>query len=321
MNKQLFILLFLALAAFGQQERIAIINTMDDRDSISVSELTYLTDRLRETAVNVLPKSRFGIMTTESIVAFLGSQERAVKTCREASCLAELGRMVSADYVAQGRIGRFSGNLTIKVELYDTKKGNLIGSFTGNSKDIFNLLALIDEKAPDLFKKMLTNDPPPPAKAAAAPAPVPAPPVPVKQPEPVKPPEPAKQPEPVKQDIVKQPEPVKPEFMKLEFDNSEFEKMEAAKKGLEKPKDESSIKTSFWVALGLDLVGAAIIFAGYQKDKELNDAYGAYYLGGQSRGYYDRTWDEVENTLNSRNKFYAIGGLFLLSGIGVHIWF
>jgi TolB-like protein len=148
-------LLFAFAFAYGQQqERVAIINTLDDGDSIKFSELAYLTDRLRETAVNVLPKQRYGVMTTESIVAFLGSYERTVKECKAASCLAELGRKVSADYVAQARIGRFGENLTIKAELYSSKSGNLIGSFTGNSKDIFGLLAIIDEKAATLFKMM-----------------------------------------------------------------------------------------------------------------------------------------------------------------------
>ncbi|MDR2583109.1 MAG: PorT family protein [Fibromonadaceae bacterium] len=158
MNKRFFILLFLAIAAHGQmQERIAIINTMDDFDSINVSALTYLTDRLRETAVNVLPAERFGVMTTESIVAFLGSMENTVKVCKESSCLAELGRKVSADYVAQGRTGRFGNDLTIKVELYNVTSGNLIGSFSGDSKDIYGLRDIINEKAPDLFKKMLAT--------------------------------------------------------------------------------------------------------------------------------------------------------------------
>jgi len=155
MLKPFFILLLLAFAVYGQQqERVAIIQTLDDRDSIGFSELAYLTDRLRETAVNVLPKQRYGVMTTESIVAFLGSQERAIKICRESSCLAELGRKVSADYVAQAHIGRFEGNLTIKTELYSSKSGNLIGSFTGDSKSLQGLRLLIDERAPDLFRKM-----------------------------------------------------------------------------------------------------------------------------------------------------------------------
>jgi len=139
------------------QERVAIINTLDDRDSISVAELTYLTDKLRETAVKVLPKDRFGVMTTESIVDFLGSLENTIRVCKAASCLAELGRQVSADFVAQGRIGRFGPNLTIKVELYNVKTGNLIGSFAGHSKDIFGLLTIIDENAATLFKQMLSE--------------------------------------------------------------------------------------------------------------------------------------------------------------------
>jgi len=152
--KLLFILLFFALAAYGQQERVAIINTMDDGDSIGFHELVYLTDRLREIAVNVLPKPRYGVMTTESIVAFLGSQERAEKECREASCLAELGRKVNADYVSQARIGRFEGDLTIKVELYSSKSGVMIGSFTGDSKNLQSLRTIIDENAPILFRKL-----------------------------------------------------------------------------------------------------------------------------------------------------------------------
>jgi len=154
MNKILFSLLFLALAVWGQ-DRVAIINTVDDRDSIGVSDLAYLTNRLRETAVKILPKSRYGVMTTESIVAFLGdSQERAAKVCNEASCLAEIGRKVNADYVAQARIGRFNGELSINFELYSSKSGNLIDQFTGSNKSISGLLAIIDEKAPNLFKKM-----------------------------------------------------------------------------------------------------------------------------------------------------------------------
>jgi len=154
----LFTLLFLALTAYGQmQERVAIINTLDDSDSISVSELTYLTDKLRETAVKILPKDRFGVMTTESIVAFLGSMENTVKVCKAASCLAELGRMVSADFVAQGQVGRFGKDLTIRVELYNVKTGNLIGSFTGDSKDIYGLRDIINENAATLFKQMLSE--------------------------------------------------------------------------------------------------------------------------------------------------------------------
>jgi len=272
MNKLLFTLLLLALAAYGQmQERVAIINTLDDRDSIGFSELTYLTDRLRETAVNVLPSDKFGVMTTESIVAFLGSMDNTVKVCKEASCLAELGRKVSADYVAQGRIGRFNENLTIKVELYNVATGNLMGSFTGSSKDIANLLVLIDEKASDLFKKMLAEPKP----------------IVVEKPEVAK----------------MEPAPAKPEVVVVQ-----------------KP-----VKTSFYVAVGLDLAGAGLLVAGYLKDKDMADAYDKYkkdeYNKPKGQADFDNAWDDFESSKTKRNVFYIVGGVLLASGIGVHIWF
>jgi len=147
-------LLFLAIAAYGQQEKVAILNTVDDRDSIGFSDLNYLTTRFREIAINTLPNQRYVVMSIQSIVAFLGSEEQAIKVCKETSCLAQLGRKVSADYVAQARIGRFNKNLSIGVELYNSKNGALIGSFTGDSKDISGLRDVIDEKATILFKKM-----------------------------------------------------------------------------------------------------------------------------------------------------------------------
>ncbi|MCL1956181.1 MAG: hypothetical protein FWF63_02560 [Fibromonadales bacterium] len=265
----LFVLLVFALAAYGQmQERVAIINTMDDYDSISVANMTYLTDRLRETAVNVLPSERFGVMTTESIVAFLGSMDNTIKVCKEASCLAELGRKVSADYVAQGRIGRFNENLTIKVELYSVVSGNLMGSFTGESKDIAGLRDIINENAANLFKKMLV-EPKVPKPELATPEP--------------------------------EPEPAKPEM----------------------PKAEKPPKTGFWVALGLDVVGAAIVYAGYTKEQDAKNAYDRYKGIEQHSDYmnYRNAWKDVESNRNSRNMLYTIGTIFLISGVGVHIWF
>jgi TolB-like protein len=267
-NKMVFttgVLLFLALAAYGQQERVAILNTVDNRDSIGFSDLIYLTDRLRETAVKILPKKQYGVMTTESIVAFFGSQERAAKVCNESSCLAEVGRKVSADYVAQARVGRFGDQLSINFQLYNVKTGNLVDSFTGNSKDIFGLLAVIDEKSPDLFKQMIEES------------------------KPLKPELP---------ELVKlEPEPVKPVL--------ETPKMEEPKTG--KP----FLRTSFWVALGLDVVGAIIIYNGYAKHNEMWDAHEKYSHIGQN-SYYRDAWEEVEDNHSSRNTLIPLAVCFWL---------
>jgi TolB-like protein len=155
MKKHFLLLLLLAFVAYGQVEFVAVLNTVDDEEPpIRRSELNHLTDRLREIAVGILPKSRYNVMTTESIISLFESMEDMLKECSEASCIVDLGRKITADYVAQGRIGRFGKRFTIKVELYDSKSGSLVDSFTGVESDLDGLLSVLDAKAPGLFRKM-----------------------------------------------------------------------------------------------------------------------------------------------------------------------
>jgi hypothetical protein len=174
-RKTLSFLFLLITAAYSQQQRVAIVGTEDDGEpSIGVLELSHLTDKLREIASNALPKDRYGIMTQQSMVAMLGTQEQAAKTCREAACLVELGRKINADYIAQARIGRFEDNLTVKTELYEVRSGNLAASFAGDAKSAKGLLSIMEAKSPAMFKAMLgeTSEPAKP-KPQAQPQPQP----------------------------------------------------------------------------------------------------------------------------------------------------
>jgi len=157
-SRILCVVLLFAIAAYSQQMRVAVMSTVDDADSLQYMDLNFLTGKLREIAGKILPKDKYGIMTQESIVDRMGSKERAEKECREASCLADLGRKISAAYIAQGRIGRFGGMLTLKVELYNSKSGNLVGTFNEISKDLITLATIVDNKAPDLFREILEEN-------------------------------------------------------------------------------------------------------------------------------------------------------------------
>jgi uncharacterized protein (TIGR02145 family) len=155
MKKQFFILLFLAIAIYGQ-EKVAIINTVDDgKPPIGYLELSHLTKKLRGIASNVLPKKNYTIMTEDYIIDISGSQEEAEKKCEEAGgCLAKFGREIKVHYIAQARIGRFAEDLTIAVELYDTRSSELLGSLEGEAKDVYGLISVLEEKAPYMFRKM-----------------------------------------------------------------------------------------------------------------------------------------------------------------------
>ncbi|MDR2582940.1 MAG: PEGA domain-containing protein [Fibromonadaceae bacterium] len=155
--KNILILLFLVLTAYGQQEqkRVAILNTEDDgTPEIEFTNLNFLTGKLREIAVKVLPEDKYSVMSVQSIIDKMGSKENARKMCKEAQCIAEIGRKVSAAYVGQARLGRLDDYITINVELYNAGSGVLIGSFTGKAKKVSGLEAVINEKAPQMFGKM-----------------------------------------------------------------------------------------------------------------------------------------------------------------------
>jgi len=156
MKKLFFILFCLTLAVYGQeQKRLAILPTEDDGEpQVEPTDLTYLTARLREIAGNVL-QGKYGMMTEQSIIDKLG-KDNARKACKEAEgCLAQLGRKISADYIGQARLGRFSGNyFTISFVLYNVGSGMEVSTISGNAKDVFGLLTVLDEKAPIAFTKM-----------------------------------------------------------------------------------------------------------------------------------------------------------------------
>jgi len=152
--KTFLILLLLALAAHGQEKRLAILPTEDDGEpQVEPTDLTYLTARLREIAGNVL-QGKYGMMTEQSIIDKLG-KDNARKACKEAEgCLAQLGRKISADYIGQARLGRFGGNFTISFVLYNVGSGMEVSTISGNAKEILSLLTVLDEKAPSAFMKM-----------------------------------------------------------------------------------------------------------------------------------------------------------------------
>jgi len=80
---------------------------------------------------------------------------------------------------------------------------------------------------------------------------------------------------------------------------------------------------SFWVAFAFDIIGIAAIGYGISKDMEVNDSYGDYKGLGKSSGQreIDNAWQKADDARTARNVSYILGGVFLATGIGVHIWF
>ena len=135
---------------------VAVLETTADSGVVTLGEKQYLTDVLRSEAIKALPaEQNYTIMTRENINAML-PPGKAIEDC-EGSCLVETGKNISADFVAQGHVGKFADNLTITVELYETAGNKLVGSFSSMALDIMSLESEIRQKSPELFAQIVAS--------------------------------------------------------------------------------------------------------------------------------------------------------------------
>ena len=135
---------------------------------LSKDELEFFTDKAQEIALNVLPKSNFAVFPQEVVIKRLGGADNYMKECKESSCIVDLGRKASVDYVAQCRFGKLGSDLRVTFELYNVRTSGLIDKFSESVKNRNGLLAIMEKRIPDGFKKIPGASP----EAKTAPSPV-----------------------------------------------------------------------------------------------------------------------------------------------------
>ena len=146
------VLAFFAGASFAKH--VAVLETVSDsKDVVSTQERLYVTNMLREQAVQQLPaEQNFTIMTRENIQEML-PPGKTIEDC-EGTCLVETGKNIQADYVAQARISKVGSKLAISAEIYETAGNKLLASFNGLGADVDALLEIVKTKSPEFFKKV-----------------------------------------------------------------------------------------------------------------------------------------------------------------------
>jgi len=152
MVKIIFILLFLALAAYGQQTSVAVLPS--DGTVISNDELEVLTDKMREAALKVLPTKDFVLVKQDVVVKRLGGAEKYVKKCSESSCIVDLGEMAMVQYVAQASVGKLGNKIRLKVELYNVSTKGQIGILNEMTENVEKLFDIVEKRVPEMFSRI-----------------------------------------------------------------------------------------------------------------------------------------------------------------------
>jgi len=150
--KPLFLSLFLAIAAYGQQTSVAVLPS--DGTVLNSDELEALTDEMRETALKVLPTNTFVLLKQDVVVKRLGGAENFIKECKESTCIVDLGKKAQVDYVAQASVSKLGNIIRLKVELYNVRTEGLVGMFIDEAGNIRDLLAIVKKRAPEVFSKI-----------------------------------------------------------------------------------------------------------------------------------------------------------------------
>jgi len=144
-------LLIASQTAFAVVQTVAV---LPSEGVLKEEELEFLTDKAQEIAVRVLPQSSFHVFTKDAVIKRLGGAENYIKECQESTCIVDLGRKVSVDYVAQCNFGKLGPDFRITFELYEVSTSRLIDKFSEPAKDINELLAIMGQKIPEGFRKI-----------------------------------------------------------------------------------------------------------------------------------------------------------------------
>jgi len=121
---------------------------------LNENELKFFTDKAQEIAVGILPRDNFEVFQQDVIIKRLGGADNYLKECKEISCIVDLGKKASVDYVTQCQFGKFGSDFTITFELYKVSTSGLIAKFSETAKDIKGLRTIVEKKVPEVFLKI-----------------------------------------------------------------------------------------------------------------------------------------------------------------------
>jgi len=171
----IFCLLATALAMAQRQSIVVLPSIADPETKISPRELELLTENVRSIIPSVLPLKDFNLLKQDAVLERLGA-EGLFAACKEGSCVGDLVARVQADFGARCEVISVNKQLYLKFELYGTLRGEndagTIDQFNDPVKDFNAMLALLDKKAPDAFKKIVSKTAPAPTQTPVPTAPV-----------------------------------------------------------------------------------------------------------------------------------------------------
>jgi len=89
------------------------------------------------------------------------------------------------------------------------------------------------------------------------------------------------------------------------------------------PAEPKKTSNAFWVAVGLDILGATALGLGVYNNMKVSDyrKESEKAIKNLQESEFNASYKKMRDAESARNIFYATGSVLLLGGIAVHIWF
>jgi len=167
------------------RDMLAVLDLSVEDEAVTDAVALTVTDGLRS-AARKAAGTQLKIMTRENMLEMLppGTDQR----CFKGACLATIGRQIQARFVMGGAIRKVGSRLSVTVEAYESTGGNLLGAEVPKTRNVDELIDLIDKEAPGWIRTWIpglagatvavaplasvpvVSAPPPPAVAAGGPS-------------------------------------------------------------------------------------------------------------------------------------------------------
>jgi TolB-like protein len=150
---------------------VAVVETDIDEQSGATAELTnadarLVTAELRREAVKNLPRARYSVMTSETVIA---QGSAVLEKCADENCVITLGSTIGADFIVRGTISKVQTRFTLTVEIYETDDGNLVASSDPiRSETVEGLLEKTAEVCAEMYRTFVAEHTPPPEPVVVA---------------------------------------------------------------------------------------------------------------------------------------------------------
>ena len=133
--------LFMLCTSIAQaQQQTKLVAVLEFRGlGVNTQLLAQLSEEARGGARMSLPNSEYNITSRENMKQMLEDMGKDMSAC-DVECEVELGRVLQADYVISGSVGKIDNMFILTLKLHETERGSLMGQKTIRHADKFVVL-------------------------------------------------------------------------------------------------------------------------------------------------------------------------------------